>query len=108
MISIKPYILLLCLCLALPFSGYAQSGGVMTSVSGRILDTTQAPIAGARVKAVPEGASTGPTTLSDDNGTFSLSLQPGQYSLEVSKEGFADSASRSSSRHRRSVACRAK
>ena len=40
---------------------------------------------------MPEGASTGPTTLSDENGTFSFSLQPGQYSLRVSKEGFADS-----------------
>jgi catecholate siderophore receptor len=82
---------LLLLCLALPFVSSAQSGSALMSLSGRVVDTTQAPITGAQIMAVPEGAETGPTTISDEGGTFSLSLTPGQYVLKISKEGFADS-----------------
>ena len=70
---------------------HAQSGPARSSVSGRVLDPTRTPVVGAKVSAIPEGSSTGPTVMTDQGRIiFHLSLDAGKYSLKVSKEGFAD------------------
>ncbi len=69
---------------------HAQSGPARSSVSGRVLDPTRTPVVGAKVSAIPEGSSTGPTVMTDQGGSFTFSLDAGKYSLKVSKEGFAD------------------
>jgi catecholate siderophore receptor len=67
--------------LILPLSGQNSQ------FSGRVLDDAGAPIEGAVIVANPSGVS----TISDQAGEFSLALDPGSYTLKITKEGFADS-----------------
>ena len=60
------------------------------SVRGRVLDPTNAPVAGAQIRPISEGQPSGPSTKSDQNGDFSLSLDAGKYTLNISEERFAD------------------
>ena len=69
---------------------HAQSRPTQSSVSGRVLDPSRAPVSGAKVTAIPNGSPTGPSVITDQDGSFVLSLDSGKYSLRVSKEGFAD------------------
>ncbi len=67
---------------------YAQTGGT-GAISGTITDPTGAMVVGAQVKVT--GAETGYTRTSqtNDRGLYLLSLlPPGQYTLEVTKQGF--------------------
>ncbi len=59
-----------------------------SSLDGRILDPTRAPIAGAQVTAVPDGQTSGPSAATDQRGGFMLALTPGPYTLRVVAEGF--------------------
>ena len=58
-------------------------------VRGRVVDSNRAAVPGARVSA----RSAHPTVdvVTDQNGEFSLSLEPGEYSVKVMAEGFLDS-----------------
>lgn len=58
---------------------------------GKVLDPARAPIASAKVTAVPDGQATGPSTISDQAGEFALTLIPGTYALKVTSEGFQES-----------------
>jgi catecholate siderophore receptor len=61
---------------------------------GKILDATQAPIAGAHVTAVPDGRTSGPSTVTDGRGVFRLVLTPGPYTLSVAADGFLEQSQR--------------
>lgn len=68
----------------------ATSGNAQVSSSGirgKVLDPTRAAIVKARVKitSTPEPNS----TLTDQEGAFSISLTPGTYTIEFTAEGFA-------------------
>ena len=73
------------LALALiPMSAMAQSSAQGT-VSGVVTDTSSAPIAGALISL------TGPqktSTTSGTDGTFSLTVAAGTYTITVKKSGF--------------------
>ena len=70
--------------LSLPASAQTQS-----SIRGKVLDPASARISGAQISAVPDGsASPGRTTASDANGEFTLSLNAGKYTLQISKQNF--------------------
>src|SRR5258706_9497217 len=64
---------------AILYQAQAQSPRIY---QGRVLDSTRAPIAGAQVKVAPEGLGADLSTVSDQNGEFSLPLESGKYSLE--------------------------
>jgi len=57
-----------------------------------VLDPARAPIAGATITATPEGRASGPSTLSDQAGEFSLTLEPGNYSVTIVAEGFEETS----------------
>jgi catecholate siderophore receptor len=61
-----------------------------SQLRGRVLDPNRAVIAGAQVSALRKGAlaSSAQTNL---NGEFSLALEPGEYTLQISAAGFAES-----------------
>src|SRR5262249_10613554 len=59
---------------------------------GRVLDPAGAPIAGARIKAVPEGRASESSTVSDQSGEFSLPLEPGGYTVKISAQGFLEAS----------------
>ena len=75
---------------ALVIHTYAE--GSKTSIQGKVLDPARAPIAGATVKAIPDGRASGPSTITDQAGEFSLSLEPGVYALTISADGFEENA----------------
>ena len=72
----------------------AQNATPGFSLAGRILDMTQAPIAGAHVTAVADGQTSGPSTVTDQRGAFTLMLTPGLYTLRVAADGFVEQSQR--------------
>jgi len=70
----------------------AQSGSTHSSVSGTVFDPSNVPVVGARVTAVPEGKTTGPSFLTDQSGAFFFSLEEGRYAIRVCGDGFADAS----------------
>lgn len=67
-----------------------QAQSPRSSLQGKVLDPARAPIAGARITAVPEGRASGPSTLSDQAGVFSLTLEPGNYAVTIVADGFEE------------------
>jgi catecholate siderophore receptor len=65
-----------------------QSPPVSVPFRGRILDPAGASIAGARVTAIHDGVS-GPSTVTDRNGAFTLTLAMGRCTIAVVADGFA-------------------
>ncbi len=66
----------------------AQTGGT-GAISGSITDPTGAMVAGAQVKVTDVATGYMRTTQSNDHGVFVASLlPPGQYTVEVTKQGF--------------------
>ena len=57
---------------------------------GRVMDSSQAPIAGAKVTAVASGRTSGASVVSDQNGEFSLPLESGSYKIKIAKDGFVE------------------
>src|SRR5689334_2887021 len=64
---------------------------LMTNVHGRVVDTNQAGIAGAKVTVVTRAGLRSVSTLTDENGEFSLNLPSLEYILSISAEGFLES-----------------
>ena len=64
------------------------------AVEGRIFDPMRAPIAGARVTAIPDNQSVGSSTITDQAGAFVLKLVPGSYRLTVAADGFVEQSQR--------------
>jgi catecholate siderophore receptor len=60
-----------------------------SEMRGRVLDPNRAAIAGARISTMRKGV-LGSSAVSNVNGEFSLSLKPGEYTLNISADGFAD------------------
>lgn len=56
---------------------------------GKVLDPNHAAVIGAKITAEASGRVARTSAVSDDNGEFSLTLQPGEYSVQVDAEGFA-------------------
>jgi catecholate siderophore receptor len=76
-----------------PAPARAQAAPGFT-VAGQILDTTRAPIATARVTAVADGQTTGPSTTTDHAGAFALMLSPGRYTVTATADGFVEQSFR--------------
>ena len=81
---------LLLLLISLPVLP-AQAGelAVQTELRGRALDVNRAAVVGARVVAIRNGAEV-ISAVTNAQGDFSLSLEPGEYVLRISAPGFAD------------------
>jgi catecholate siderophore receptor len=65
---------------------------VQSTLRGRVLDPNRAVVAGAQLVAEAKGRPSGVTVITDKNGEFSLTLEPGEYSLTVTASGFADAS----------------
>ena len=57
---------------------------------GKIVDASGSPVAGAQIKAIEEGTDHAVSATSGPDGGFSFSLQPGKYTLRISKENFSE------------------
>jgi hypothetical protein len=82
---------LLALAGILAASALPAQAGTTGSLTGQVVSTTKAPIAGARVVAV--SPSQAATVTTDASGRFAfLSLSPETYTITVSKDGFDTTA----------------
>jgi len=81
------------LLLAGAFLSAAQAGEIVTQspLRGKVLDQDRAAVAGVEITASRNGQPDS-STLTDANGEFSLSLEPGEYTLRVSADGFAEAS----------------
>lgn len=61
-----------------------------SQLRGRVLDPNRAVIAGAKIAALRKGTLAS-SALTNAYGEFSLTLEPGEYTLQISAEGFAES-----------------
>ena len=64
-----------------------------TPFHGQVFDQSRMPISGARVVLTPGGLRTsGFSTITTQTGEFTLPLEPGDYRLNISADGFLDNA----------------
>jgi catecholate siderophore receptor len=75
---------------AISCSAYAQASKSL--LQGKVLDPSRAAIAGAHISAIWEGRSATESAVSDQNGEFSLVLQPGNYTLHIDATGFSEAS----------------
>lgn len=68
-------------------AGYAQ--GASGAISGKVMDTSGAAIAGASVTVTSQGTSESREVVADGEGNFTMALLPsGSYTVKVAVEGF--------------------
>src|SRR4030095_12613079 len=79
----------LLLTLLFTLSIFADSSTPETLVRGRVMDQNRAIVVGASVTARNLSSESSVSASSDAEGEFSLSLEPGDYVLEVKAEGFS-------------------
>jgi catecholate siderophore receptor len=72
------------------FLCHIQAQSLKPMLQGKVTDPAGAPIAGARITAVPEGRGAGSSTVSNQSGEFSLSLDPGGYTIKIDAQGFLE------------------
>jgi hypothetical protein len=78
----------LCL-LQMIFLGVAWGQANRASVTGTIIDTSGAPVAGVEVTAKSLGTNVAVSVVTNADGLYSIpNLFPGDYSLEFKKDGF--------------------
>ncbi|HEV2707792.1 MAG TPA: TonB-dependent siderophore receptor [Pyrinomonadaceae bacterium] len=71
---------------------YGQVAPPRASLRGRVLDPNQAVVAGAQVSVEGKGRLSSVVAVTDQKGEFSLSLEPGEYTLRVTAPGFTEAA----------------
>jgi catecholate siderophore receptor len=69
----------------------AQVVSVRSLVKGKVLDPNRAAVVGARIDAQTKDGSMG-STVTDQNGEFSLALEPGDYTVTVTADGFSEAS----------------
>src|SRR5690349_18384847 len=75
-------------------SGSAEKAQLSGSISGTIVDSTQAVIAGARVKLTRDENTPAQETISGGDGKFSfIDLSAGPFQLTITATGFASQTS---------------
>jgi catecholate siderophore receptor len=71
-----------------------QDAPVHFSLAGTVLDVTRAPIAGARITVIPEGAQPPLEATTNERGEFALMLEPGRYTVKAVADGFLELSQR--------------
>ena len=67
-----------------------QAQPLQSSLRGKVLDPARAPIAGAQIVVVGDDRRAGTSTVTNQVGEFSLTLEPGSYTLKITAEGFQE------------------
>jgi catecholate siderophore receptor len=68
----------------------AAAHGEDLIVRGTVLDSTRAPIAGARITAAADRGGAGPSTVTDARGGFSLALHSSAAIVTIAADGFVE------------------
>jgi catecholate siderophore receptor len=59
-----------------------------STLTGRVLDSASLPIAGAEVTATQTSGKAEQSAVSNQNGEFSIKLEPGDYTVQITKTAF--------------------
>ena len=70
----------------------AKEERARSSLRGRVLDQNRAAIPGAKVVAEATGSFRSVSAATDLNGEFALMLEPGEYTVRVTVNGFSDAS----------------
>src|SRR6185312_15194750 len=83
-----------CALLIVALAHAAQANGItaQSQLRGRVLDPNRAAISGVKVTASRTGRDDSASTTTNASGEFSLLLEPGEYTLRCSAEGFAEAS----------------
>lgn len=68
----------------------AQVPPVHSSLTGKVLDSNHATVAGAKI--IVRARNLGFSAVTNQNGEFSFDLEPGKYTVMVSAQGFAEAS----------------
>src|SRR4029453_12392285 len=79
------------LAAAMYFPAQAADTVMQSQLRGRVLDPDRAAITGVKVTASRRGQPDS-TALTNASGEFLLFLEPGDYTLQFSAEGFAEAS----------------
>lgn len=71
---------------------HADVVSTLSSLRGRVLDQNRAAIPGAKVVATAIGTAGSASAVTDQNGEFSLMLEPGEHTVRVTVDGFSDAS----------------
>lgn len=67
---------------------YGQTGKI--EYRGKVIDQNRAAVAGAKITAVYKNRAAVSTAVTDQNGEFSLTIEPGEYDVRVVANGFSE------------------
>src|ERR1043165_8585739 len=82
---------MLTLCVAaLALAVEASPADSRFTLQGKVLDSTRAAVAGAKVTATADGSSARVSSRTDAQGDFRLALPPGPYTIRIEAAGFLD------------------
>jgi catecholate siderophore receptor len=84
---LRPLLFFLLLTCTLPAHAQAPA---QSSIRGKVLDANRAAVAGASVTARAKGKSAVISASTDEEGEFTLAVEPGEYVLSVVAEGFSE------------------
>ena len=80
-----------CYLLALPMLlGQTLGAATGSPLQGKILDPSRAPVPGAEIIVTAKNRSFSSSTFSDETGQFSITLEPGDYTVKVVASGFSE------------------
>jgi catecholate siderophore receptor len=90
--SIRLLHLLLILLVTGTLLCHAQVVTAQSSLRGKVLDPNRAVVAGAKIVVEAKGRSSSFSAVTDQDGEFSLALEPGEYTVKVLAEGFSEAS----------------
>jgi catecholate siderophore receptor len=70
----------------------AQVGSVQSSLRGKVFDPNRAAVVGAKITVEGKGRHANVSAVSDQNGEFSLALEPGEYTVKIVADGFSEAS----------------
>jgi catecholate siderophore receptor len=80
-----------CLLLACTLLAHAQVTS-QSAIRGKVLDPNRAAVVGASVVAEANGRSASFSAMTDQNGEFSLAVEPGEYTVRIVANGFSEAS----------------
>ena len=82
---VRPFVLFVLSCLALPATGFAQEATII----GTVKDSTAAVLPGVAVRAVHDATGTQFEAFTDERGAFRIPVRIGVYRITAELTGFA-------------------
>lgn len=90
--TVMQWIFVTIMSFAASATAVAQNIPPRLDIKGRIVDQNGAAVAGAKISAIGVDPATELSTLTNENGEFSIVVAPGRYKIKVAADGFSDTS----------------